>query len=88
MSLLEAMACNVPVVAAQACNFPDVTDRQAGWECQCARESVSETLNRALQEDDLARQQRGSNGYKLIAERYSWPSIVSAILEACDTCCR
>jgi glycosyltransferase involved in cell wall biosynthesis len=88
MSLLEAMACKVPVVATQACNFPDVTDRQAGWECECTRESVSETLNIALREDDLARQQRGWNGYKLVAERYAWPAIVSAIVEACNACCR
>jgi glycosyltransferase involved in cell wall biosynthesis len=88
MSLLEAMACKVPVVATQACNFPDVTDRQAGWECQCSKESVGETLNTALREDDLARQQRGWNGYKLVAERYAWPAIVSTILEACNAYCR
>ena len=82
MSLLEAMACKVPVMATQACNFPEVTTRQAGWECQCNRESVSETLVNVLREDDLARQQRGRNGHRLVAERYSWSAIVSTILEA------
>ncbi len=87
MSLLEAMACKVPVMATQACNFPEVTARQAGWECRCSRDSVSETLNNALREDDLARQQRGSNGYRLVTERYSWSAIVSTILEACNSVC-
>ncbi|HEX3624663.1 MAG TPA: glycosyltransferase [Verrucomicrobiae bacterium] len=88
MSLLEAMACKVPVVATQSCNFPDVTVRQAGWECDCTRESVYGTLNEALREDDSARQQRGLNGYRLVAERYAWPAIVSTILEACSACCQ
>jgi glycosyltransferase involved in cell wall biosynthesis len=88
MGLLEAMACKVPVVATQSCNFPDVTVRQAGWECESTRESVCGTLNEALREDDLARQQRGSNGYRLVKERYAWPAIVSTILQACDANCR
>jgi glycosyltransferase involved in cell wall biosynthesis len=88
MSLLEAMACKVPVVATQSCNFPDVTVRQAGWECECTHESVRKTLNEALREDDLARQQRGCNGRRLVGERYSWPAIVSTILQACDDYCR
>jgi glycosyltransferase involved in cell wall biosynthesis len=87
MSLLEAMACKVPVVATQSCNFPDVTARQAGWECKCTKESVRGTLNEALREDDLARQQRGWNGYRLVKERYAWPAIVSTILQACDANC-
>jgi len=88
VSLLEAMACKVPVVATQSCNFPDVTARQAGWECECTRESVRGTLDEAIREDDLARQQRGSNGYDLVKERYAWPAIVSTILQACDASCR
>ena len=88
MSLLEAMACRVPVVATQSCNFPDVTASDAGWECECTRESVCGTLNQALREDDLARQQRGQNGYRLVEKHYAWPAIVSTILKACDDYCR
>jgi glycosyltransferase involved in cell wall biosynthesis len=88
VSLLEAMACKVPVVATQSCNFPDVTAREAGWECEPTTESVCGTLNEALEEDDLARQQRGWNGYRLVGERYAWPAIITNILQACDACCR
>jgi glycosyltransferase involved in cell wall biosynthesis len=88
VSLLEAMACRVPVVATRSCNFSDVTARQAGWECECTWESICGTLNEALREDDLARQQRGANGYALVKERYAWPAIVSTILQACDASCR
>jgi glycosyltransferase involved in cell wall biosynthesis len=87
MSLLEAMACKIPVVATRMCNFPDVTMRQAGWECECTKESVHETLQEALQEDDLSRKQRGWNGHRLVKERYAWPGIVSTILQACDAHC-
>lgn len=87
MSLLEAMACKVPVLATRSCNFPEITVWQAGWECECTLDSVSGTLNEALKEDDTARQQRGWNGHRLVSERYAWPAIVSTILQACNNCC-
>ena len=87
MSLLEAMACEVPVVATRACNFPDITASQAGWECECTTESIIDTLKNALLDDDLARKQRGQNGRRLVKERYAWPTILSTLLQACATHC-
>ena len=87
MSLLEAMACEVPVVATRACNFPDITASQAGGECECTTESIISTLKNALLDDDLARKQRGQNGRRLVKEHYAWPTILSTLLQACATHC-
>ncbi|MGO8763585.1 MAG: glycosyltransferase [Limisphaerales bacterium] len=87
MSLLEAMACEVPIVATRACNFPQITASQAGWECEGTTESITGTLKNALLEDDLARKQRGRNGRQLVKEHYSWPVILSTLLQACDDHC-
>lgn len=87
MSLLEAMACGVPVAASHACNFPEITSNHAGWECESTAVALAETLNQALSEDDLARQQRGQNGRRLVKERYNWPVIISVLLDACAAHC-
>jgi glycosyltransferase involved in cell wall biosynthesis len=88
MSLLEAMACGVPVVATRACNFPDVTVHQAGWECEATSPSVLGALKTSLLENDSARQQRGEHGRRLVLENYAWPGIVARLVEACDAHCR
>jgi glycosyltransferase involved in cell wall biosynthesis len=87
MSLLEALACEVPVVATRACNFPDVSAAAAGWECESTAESLTTTLREAIREGDSARRQRGQNGKRLVREHYSWPAILSQLLAACAAHC-
>ena len=88
MSLLEAMACAVPVVATIACNFPEISERQAGWECAPCLSAVTQALETGLCTDSLERHQRGRNGRCLIEEKYTWPPIIKRLLEACETHCR
>jgi glycosyltransferase involved in cell wall biosynthesis len=87
MGLLEALACEVPVVATRACNFPDISLRQAGWECDAALPSVTRTLEAALSADTLERRQRGRNGRALVERSYTWPMIIPRLLEACKVHC-
>jgi glycosyltransferase involved in cell wall biosynthesis len=88
MSLLEAMACSVPVVATTACNFPEISEHQAGWECEPCLVSVSRALEHALQVDISGRAQRGRNGRRLIEKKYTWPPIIQQLIEACSAHCR
>lgn len=88
MSVLEAMACEIPVVASKACNFSEITNHDTGWECEPTAEAVFETLDRALREDDAARRQRGQNGRRLVQTKYAWPSIVRTLSDACAAHCR
>ena len=88
MSLLEAMACSVPVIASVACNFPEISEREAGWECDPCLSSVTQVLETGLLADSLERRQRGCNGRHLIEEKYTWPPIIQRLLEACQIHCR
>jgi glycosyltransferase involved in cell wall biosynthesis len=87
MALLEAMACEIPVLATNACNFPDISLRQAGWECEASLSSLTEMLSNALNADSLELLQRGRNARALVEECYTWPRIIQRLLEACEDCC-
>jgi len=87
MSLLEALACKVPVVATRACNFPQIPASGAGWECDATIESLGDALREGLRASDLERKQRGQIGRDLIQNHYAWPGVVSALLEACAVYC-
>jgi len=87
MSVLEAMACSIPVVASRACNFPAITSCQAGWECEADLDSLTDTLRTALKAGELERLDRGRNGRNLVERQYAWPPIISTLLEACSAHC-
>jgi glycosyltransferase involved in cell wall biosynthesis len=87
MSLLEAMASEAPIVATRACNLPELTAAEAGWECDCTAKSVEETLRQAMLEGEAARRQRGRNGRRLVRDRFAWPVILPTLLQACAEYC-
>jgi poly(glycerol-phosphate) alpha-glucosyltransferase len=87
MTVLEAMVCEVPVVATDACNISELTTASAGWECKANVESVTETLRAAIRADDAERSQRGRNGRRVIETHYSWPTVTAKLLEACAAHC-
>lgn len=87
MSLLEAMACRVPVVATNSCNFPEILLAEAGWECQADFDSLLNTLTKALSASDTERRQRGENGRRLVNTSFAWPAIVNHLIEACAKHC-
>jgi glycosyltransferase involved in cell wall biosynthesis len=75
------------VVATRACNFPDITGAQAGWECEPTVDSLTEALKMALLATESERRQRGQNGFRLVSTRYTWPAIINNIQQACTTYC-
>jgi glycosyltransferase involved in cell wall biosynthesis len=87
MSLLEAMACGLPVIATRACNFPDISRNHAGWECESVMDSLAETLKTALQASEAERRERGRNGRRLVETSYAWPTIIKQLEQACVTYC-
>jgi glycosyltransferase involved in cell wall biosynthesis len=87
MSLLEAMACEVPVVATHGCNFPEISRLQAGWECAPDVDALTITLQVALKSSASERRQRGLNGRRLVETGYTWPAIVKTLLSACADHC-
>jgi len=87
VSVLEAMACEVPVVASNACNCSDIHAVGAGWLCEPEIESLVGALSEAASSSDSERRQRGLNGKRLVEQGYSWPKIASEILKACEAHC-
>jgi poly(glycerol-phosphate) alpha-glucosyltransferase len=87
MSLLEAMACEVPVVASKECNCSDIALTGAGWLCEPSLDSLVSGLSVALQATGSERKERGLNGKRLVENSYSWPKIAAEILRACEAHC-
>jgi poly(glycerol-phosphate) alpha-glucosyltransferase len=87
MSLIEAMACALPVIATRECNMPAVTLAGSGWECAAELKSLTQALTEALQANPAELVQRGRNGRRLVEMNYSWPSIAATILQACSAHC-
>lgn len=87
MGLLEAMACQIPVVASRACNFPAITTNEAGWECEASVSSVTQVLDVALSCSAQERKNRGHNGHVLVEQSYTWPRIINRLTEACAAFC-
>jgi glycosyltransferase involved in cell wall biosynthesis len=87
VSVLEAMACGVPVIGTDGCNFPELETEGGGWICQAQADSVFKALEAALQGTDTERKERGRAARKLVERRYTWPAIAAAIRDACESYC-
>jgi glycosyltransferase involved in cell wall biosynthesis len=87
MSVLEALACAVPVVATRESNVGDLMAEGAGWECSASVDSLAEALERALLTTESERKERGSSGRRVVETRYGWPSIVEELERTCAAYC-
>ena len=87
VSVLEAMACKVPVIGTVGCNFAELESEGGGWLCAADADSVRETLDRALQTSEMERKSRGVTARKLVERRYAWPAIAATIRAACEAHC-
>jgi glycosyltransferase involved in cell wall biosynthesis len=87
MSVLEALACEVPVVATRESNVGDLIAGGAGWECGADVDSLAEALEYAVLASDSERADRGSAGRRAIVARYGWPSVVKELQRACAAYC-
>jgi glycosyltransferase involved in cell wall biosynthesis len=87
MSVLEALACGLPVVATRESNVGDVMSCGAGWECDAGMDSLVGALGEALRASDSERRDRGVAGRRTVEERYRWRSIVERLDQACTAYC-
>jgi glycosyltransferase involved in cell wall biosynthesis len=87
VAILEAMACGLPVVATEACNFPEVQTAGGGWCVETTLEGVKTGLHALLSSDDQALVQRGAQARNLVINHYTWPAIAAKINSACEAIC-
>jgi glycosyltransferase involved in cell wall biosynthesis len=87
MSVLESLACAVPVVATRESNVHELISEGAGWDCRADIDSLTEALERAIGCSEAERNERGSSGLRTIEARYGWPAVVRALDRACAAYC-
>ncbi|MFB0563422.1 MAG: glycosyltransferase [Candidatus Lokiarchaeia archaeon] len=80
MSILEAMACGLPVVITNQCHFPEVKQYNAGLVIEPNVGELTEALEILLSDPELC-QQMGNNGKRLVRERYTWDRIADQMIE-------
>lgn len=84
VAILEAMACWLPVVATDACNFPDLQARGGGWTVPSGDvPSLARALRELMEGTSAEREQRGALARGLVEAEYTWPRIAAQMDNAC-----
>jgi glycosyltransferase involved in cell wall biosynthesis len=87
VSVLEAMACRVPVIGTDGCNFDELASEGGGWLCHANADSIHKTLGEALQSSEAELKDRGRTARQLVERRYTWPAIAATIRNSCEHHC-
>ena len=82
VAVLEAMTCAKPVLITTGCNFPEVSNENAGWICEAEHNSLKLALTRSLDLSDEERQAMGNCGRELVERKYTWTKIAETIIDA------
>lgn len=78
MSLVEAMACEIPVVATRVGGMPEIVDEQSGIVVERNDpEALADAIVRLLADDDL-RQRMGVAGRHRVEELFAWDRVAAA----------
>lgn len=81
MALLEAMGMGLPVIATRACNMPEITAFNAGWEIDANVGALASSLGGFLRSPVEENWAKGRNGAHLIAARYSPEQVTRQMAE-------
>ena len=80
ISVLEAMACGLPVIVSDKVNlWPDIVEAGAGMVAPCDAFAFSRKMMDVLRDEELARR-LGGNGSSLVRGKYSWEDIAARLL--------
>jgi glycosyltransferase involved in cell wall biosynthesis len=71
MALLEAMGMGLPVIATRACNMPEISTAEAGWEIDATASALTSSLGEVLRRAPAQNWEQGRRGAQLIASRYT-----------------
>ncbi|HEX2972067.1 MAG TPA: glycosyltransferase [Tepidisphaeraceae bacterium] len=81
VAITEALACGVPVVASDACHFPEIAGAGAGYVVVLEPQAIAAALLKVVGDAGL-RQQMGKAGRALIESRFTWDKIAEQTLAA------
>jgi glycosyltransferase involved in cell wall biosynthesis len=77
---LEAMASGLPVIITRQCHFPEAADAKAGLVIEPEVNQLAAALEKLLNEPTL-RQEMGSNGRRLVAEKFTWDKVADQMIK-------
>jgi glycosyltransferase involved in cell wall biosynthesis len=83
VAILEAMACRLPVVATDACNFPELEREGGGWCTSTTADGLKCALMDLFSATEVEMEQRGNAARCLVERSYTWPNIAKQISDAC-----
>ena len=83
VAILEAMACQLPVLATHACNFPDLAKTGGGWCVDVSAEAICQGLLAIFKASETELTERGATARKLVEQSFTWPKIAKHITDAC-----
>lgn len=83
LAVLEAAACQVPVVISEACNLPEFGQVGAGVVVQPDVPSIVQGLLSVLASDD-ERRAMGERAYQLVCERFTWDRVAQQTAAFCE----
>ena len=83
-AVLEALAAGVPVVASPGCNLPEIVESDCGWVVAAQESAVAGALAEALSLSAGERERLAENGRRLIARRFSWPTVAAQMAAVYD----
>lgn len=72
MSIVEALACGIPVLMTPGCNFPEAARAGAAIEVEPHSECTERGLHQLLSLSESARADMGQRGRMLIEQHYTW----------------
>ncbi len=80
ISILEAMACGLPVIVSDKVNlWPAIVEAKAGEVAPCDAVAFSRKILEILVDEESA-QRMGRNGAALVRAKYSWPGIAAQMI--------
>lgn len=80
MAILEAMACGLPVVLSEQCNFPEVAGERAGLVVELTAETLAQAFQQLIDNTRL-RAEMGAAARNMVLSRYAWPVIARQLSE-------
>ena len=84
MGILEAMACELPVICTDACHFPEAATQGGGWECAVSVDSVADSLVALMSCSDAELVDRGRSARLLVEKNYIWEKLARDLHVSCE----
>jgi glycosyltransferase involved in cell wall biosynthesis len=83
MAVLEALACEKPVILTSGCYLPEVTGAEAGLEVGLDQKELAKAMIQLWEEPDL-RQEMGKRALDLIKDRFTWEQVATETVTFCN----